>query len=229
MGLIRAIEEAEFQKNVQKEFDKQRRAIIEEIQSDLPLLDELFWDERRKSMELAILPFLLEIYDRSLNTMLKRLSLKQDLFGEFAARAFRWARGFTAVVVRDVTHTTERFVSKAVAEFIASPQAVVSDLTNTLSTIFSPSRAEAIAVTEYTRAHYEGTRDAAEEMRRAGFNTIGVWLTAMDDRVCPICGPLEGVKETSPGSGQWLNPEDGLHYSPPAHVRCRCDVAQEFV
>src|SRR5690606_33704519 len=54
-------------------------------------------------------------------------------------------------------------------------------------------RAATIARTEIVRAHNEGALDALEEL---GVDEIGVmveWSTAGDNRVCPLCRPLEGV------------------------------------
>ncbi len=54
-------------------------------------------------------------------------------------------------------------------------------------------RARMIARTETIRAHAEGTLDGLEKL---GVDKVGVmveWSTAGDDRVCPLCMPLEGV------------------------------------
>lgn len=54
-------------------------------------------------------------------------------------------------------------------------------------------RAQVIARTEIIRAHAEGQLDAMERM---GVERVGVmveWSTAGDDRVCPLCQPLDGV------------------------------------
>ena len=62
-------------------------------------------------------------------------------------------------------------------------------------------RATIIARTEITRSHAEGQLSALEEL---GVEEVGVqveWSTAGDDRVCPLCQPLEGtilkIKEAS--------------------------------
>ena len=46
-----------------------------------------------------------------------------------------------------------------------------------------------------------------------------MWITSVDERVCPICGPLHGV--VVPLTAQF----DGGFDGPPAHPRCRCDIA----
>ena len=217
ISLVRRIEEARFSKAISGELNKQRIAVLKEVSKDLPQMDALFWEEHRESMIAAIVPILVEIYDKSVGAV---LTIKQELIGDLASRAIRWARAYAGDLVRGITRTTQRAVREAVATFISTPGLTVRDLREMLSTTFGSSRAQTIAVTEFTRAHFEGTREAAEEIRKVGFEMVGIWRTAVDDRVCPICGPLEGVREVG---GTWGG------YRPPAHPNCRCDIAYELV
>lgn len=102
-----------------------------------------------------------------------------------------------------------------------SPQRVLSD-----------SRARTIAVTEITVAISAGETAARREeamedprTRAKGIDTIGppvivnggaiaVWQTAEDEKVCPVCGPLNG-KPQSVFASQFPT-------GPPAHPNCRC-------
>ncbi len=73
-------------------------------------------------------------------------------------------------------------------------------------------RAEMIARTEIIRAHAEGQLDAFENL---GVEEVGIaaeWSTAGDDRVCPLCQPLEGVVMKVKEARGIL----------PRHVNCRC-------
>ncbi len=82
--------------------------------------------------------------------------------------------------------------------------------------MFSPVRAERIAVTETTRAVVEGERAYVAELEReTGQRMIPIWMTANDERVCPICAP----RNEKPI-------KDGVY--PPGHVGCRCGVGWEF-
>ena len=76
----------------------------------------------------------------------------------------------------------------------------------------SVKHAQRIARTVIIRAHAEGQLDALE---RLGVEQVGVmveWSTAGDDRVCPLCEPLNGqvfkIKEA--------------HGMIPLHPNCRC-------
>lgn len=217
VSLDRVVMEARFALLVSREFNKQRIAVLEEVAKDLPQIDSLFWEEHRESMVAAVIPPLIDIYDQSVGAV---LTIKADPIGDLASRAFRWARVYAGDLVRGITRTSQRVVGDAVSTYISTPGLSLSDLKDMLSTTFGPSRAQTIAVTEFTRAHFEGTREAADEIRRVGFEMVGIWRTAVDDRVCPICGPLEGLREVS---GTWGG------YRPPAHPNCRCDIAYELV
>lgn len=73
-------------------------------------------------------------------------------------------------------------------------------------------RAERIVLTETAQAM------KTVELITAKKNGIvyTIWRTSRDERVCPICAPLHGVKAKI---GKLF---DGEHDGPPAHVSCRC-------
>ena len=50
------------------------------------------------------------------------------------------------------------------------------------------------------------------------------WIVANDDRLCPICAPMDGQRVRR---GQlFVSPYDGsTHARPPAHILCRCSLA----
>ena len=82
-------------------------------------------------------------------------------------------------------------------------------------TVFSTanSRATLIARTETLRAHNEG--------RATFYERVGVtkmeWLTADDERTCPVCAPMNG--KVFPINGD---------KKPPIHPACRCSMAASF-
>lgn len=86
-------------------------------------------------------------------------------------------------------------------------------------------RAMNIARTELASAYNRGGYFAVKEAQTMGYmgKAKKVWLTANDERVCPICGTAEGEEQylqRSFSSGVLL---------PPAHPSCRCAVAYEEV
>ena len=95
--------------------------------------------------------------------------------------------------------------------------------------VLSIGRSKSIGATETTRAVSNGRNWSFRYWQRAkntseiDFNgkrlpareVFPVWETEDDDRVCPICGPLDGKP-----AEQWGIFSEG----PPAHPICRCDV-----
>ena len=84
-------------------------------------------------------------------------------------------------------------------------------------------RARMIARTEIIRAEIAGKKALWRQAREAGLigpEAMREWLTAEDERTCPICEPLDHVKvpldELFPGGGG-----DG---PPDPHPQCRCDI-----
>ena len=80
---------------------------------------------------------------------------------------------------------------------------------------FSAPRAESVAVTLTTEAISAGEETARLRVQQgSGINRIPVWITSEDDRVCPVCRPLN-LKEEPVWKGRYPN-------GPPAHPNCRC-------
>jgi hypothetical protein len=80
-------------------------------------------------------------------------------------------------------------------------------------------RALVIARTETMRASNEGQRRLWEQRIAAGNlpkTMQRVWITTPDDRLCPVCAPLDGARAPMDGSFP-----GGLS-GPPAHPQCRC-------
>lgn len=78
----------------------------------------------------------------------------------------------------------------------------------------------------YNQASYEGTKQAQE----AGYmgETVKVWCTADDERVCTICGGLEGKVIAMDEDFDFRTKLEGRNATirrvPPAHPGCRCAV-----
>lgn len=141
--------------------------------------------------------------------------------GQLATEASTWARTYTYDLVQNLTTTTQQTVQNAAASFLETPGMTRAQLEMLLSGAFSARRAESIAITEVTRAASAATSMYQSQLTAAGLTFVRVWHADNDDRVCPICGPLDGKKEDV-----WADRFPG---GPPAHVRCRCSTTLEFV
>jgi SPP1 gp7 family putative phage head morphogenesis protein len=81
--------------------------------------------------------------------------------------------------------------------------------------LFDKTRARRIAMTESTRIYAENNLAV---WRQSEIVNKKRWYTAVDEKVCPICGALDG-KEV--GLDEEFAP--GI-LAPPAHVNCRCII-----
>lgn len=90
-------------------------------------------------------------------------------------------------------------------------------------------RAETIARTEVIRASAAGQVAAWQESINAGRlspRAQKIWIVTDDDRLCPICAPLDGA--TAPvASGGKFSTRIGKVDAPPVHPRCRCAIGVE--
>lgn len=86
-------------------------------------------------------------------------------------------------------------------------------------------RAQNIARTELAFAYNAGAYWATKDAQALGYigGCVKVWLTAYDERVCPICSAMDDEKRNMDeafSNGKLL---------PPAHPSCRCTVAYEEI
>ncbi|MCX7841361.1 MAG: phage head morphogenesis protein, partial [Anaerolineae bacterium] len=89
-----------------------------------------------------------------------------------------------------------------------------------LTPAFDTSRADAIAVTEVTRAYAQAQRVYQDLLEREGLAMERVWYTMADDITCDICRALNRVVEEN---GEFFCEINSKTYdAPPAHVNCRC-------
>lgn len=137
-------------------------------------------------------------------------------------QALDWARNYTYDLIGKRTGgidaTTREAVSNTIQRFVDTPGFTIGDAIDQLSSYFSDTRARMIAVTETTRAYAEGNQIAGIELKKEypDVKIVKQWFTNNDDRVCDICGPLEGEEveiEENFSNGEM---------NPPAHVNCRC-------
>lgn len=126
----------------------------------------------------------------------------------------------TSRVFTDLKGVTEAMsvqMARALADGLVqgdNPRKIARDMVGPGSPLekIGKRRAQLIARTEIIRAHAEGQLDAFENL---GVENVGVaaeWSTAGDDRVCPLCQPLEGT----------VMPVKEARGLLPRHVQCRC-------
>ena len=107
-----------------------------------------------------------------------------------------------------------------------NPRKVARRLTDRVDSI-GKHRATMIARTEMMNAHSEGYLNRMEDEQERQDVDLAVsheWTTAGDDRVCPVCKPLNGVNFTIDEMRDSTFDLDGQTWQlkPPAHPNCRC-------
>lgn len=124
--------------------------------------------------------------------------------------ASQWASSYSFELVRGINNTSRTQLQALFGRFFNEP-VPLRELTQKLTQLYGPVRAEMIAVTEVTRAASAGQALVVSDLRRQGVGMISIWRTQADEIVCPICSPRDGKLRG-----------DGWTLDPPAHVRCRC-------
>jgi len=123
-----------------------------------------------------------------------------------STRAFTELEGVTAAMDQQLS----RILANGLAQG-SSPATMAREMSKSIGAL-SRTRAEVIARTETISAHAEGQLDAFD---RLGVEEVGIeaeWMTAGDERVCPLCGELDGV----------VMPIDDARGLIPRHPNCRC-------
>jgi hypothetical protein len=128
-------------------------------------------------------------------------------------QALTWANEYVKQLVGGIVNTTRSATDKANEAYAAAPEMSKADLLALLAFTFGAARADMIAITEVTRAYSQATSIVQKLLAVVGVATVRIWETARDDRVCPLCGPLDGKPQS-----EWGDFPDG----PPAHANCRC-------
>lgn len=131
-------------------------------------------------------------------------------------------------VARGVTETTQRNLADLIRQGV-SPDEIIERI----ALRFSSGHAEQVAVTEITRAESYFSDALQSRLSEQGVNSRIRWLTAEDERVCPICGPADHKLKDQPitsGRGGWIGQTWGERFGrPPAHPNCRCQTVVELM
>lgn len=146
---------------------------------------------------------------------------KTGIQGQFLmpnTNVIRYFEGHSKLIINSVDQTTKEWIARKLQEgksqMKTSAEIVDSILAET--DVFSRVRAERIVLTETANAMMVTEIDTAKQY---GIKEI-IWRTSIDDRVCPTCLPLEGVK-TDIGKAF-----EGGYSHPPAHPSCRCFIEE---
>ena len=188
-------------------------------------LQPSYWDDEYLRMLEAVDPTAIQILfagaesGASLLPQGVEMLMNWDWFNQAAIDYLKsWQLG----PLQGINATTRNQTVNAISNWIETGEPLDA-LISRLNPIYGVKRAELIATTEVTRIYAEGNQLA---WRSTGVVGGKKWQTAVDERVCPICGPLHGKVVSL--NGAWTMDEAGSVTegmgitAPPAHPRCRC-------
>jgi len=219
-------------------FRKQRERVLSRLEAEfpdrksIPLIhhfnDFVPWSELKADLSFADLDLDGEDNESLIKQITDMIRSGISLFGKRSKpdidytltnqQAAEKAREYVYGLVRGINDTTRDALRNAVSSFVQTPGMTIGDLSNAIAPHFGADRADRIAITEVTRAYASGEMAAGNALRQEfpGVRVIKIWFTNADDRVCPICAPLDG-QEAEIGADF-----EGGESEPPAHVGCRC-------
>jgi len=121
---------------------------------------------------------------------------------------------------RGITNTTRTQLQAMIGQGIDAETII-----ERIALRFGAGHAQQIAITETTRAEAYFSEALQSRLSEQGVTTVIRWLTAEDEKVCPICAPLDHKKKQD---GGWQTAKYGLIPGPPAHPNCRCQTVVEL-
>lgn len=176
----------------------------------MPLDNEFWSNEERELWSVLVSLFVDTVMDGvqgGVDILPPDIAILMD-FDYVNQSAIDYAREYRYELIKGITQTTQKQVQTLISDWVQSGNPL-KDLEAQLDPIFGKVRAQMIASTEVTRVFQESN---ARVWRSTGFVDVIEYQTSRDDRVCPICAPLDG-KEL---------PLNDKTDHPPKHVRCRC-------
>ncbi|HEY1407400.1 MAG TPA: minor capsid protein [Promineifilum sp.] len=128
-------------------------------------------------------------------------------YGLLNEAAHAYAADHTFALVSQITDTSRQVLQDEFTQWITSGDPLPA-LTDNLTPMFGPVRANMIATTEITRVYADSNIAAWSRLGVDGMR----FQTVVDDIVCPICEPFHGEEYRLTDS----------EHTPPIHVNCRC-------
>lgn len=181
---------------------------------DLSRVPAEYWNNGWRGIQKDVEPILVATFIQQAEAAMNVVGVGVD-WALVNTHAVSWARDHSAEVLQQLFNRTYEGVNTLVPEAYQQGW-TMRELEIALERYHSPVRAELIAITETTRAAVEGERAYVDQLQKeTGAGMVPIWMTANDDRVCPICGPRDEKPITN---GKY----------PPAHPRCRCGVGYEW-
>lgn len=165
------------------------------------------------SKDINLSAFLIWAGEKGGQAFFDKLGIK-SVFGLRSPKFKEYFQNYSNLLIDSVDDYTKKWIAEVIQEGKSnglSPFEIAKQLVDDGKGI-NELRAERIVLTETAKAMSTIKREAAERMGL----TKHQWHTSRDERVCPICQPLDD--QISDDNGVY----EGGQEAPPAHVNCRC-------
>lgn len=160
-----------------------------------------------------------------LRTVIRKAAVIQDMTVDQLARAIRPMVGLTDPQAKANMRYFETLIENGTSEERAK------DLAARYAARQHRYRGYNIARTELAFAYNQGSYLGTKQAQEKGYmgDVVKIWSTADDERVCKICGALEGTRvgidEEFDFKTRLATPDNPtIRLVPPAHPSCRCAV-----
>lgn len=173
-------------------FVESTRDVVAWIHNGEPISD----DELARAFSTILEPTLARIATREEVRIADDFGVSFDL-AVINADAAEWARTYTLDLVKGLTTTTRTIIQHAIEKYASTPGMTFQELVDLLMPAFGEDRAETITVTEVTRAYSQAATSYQKRLGAQGITLERVWRTNNDEKVCPICSPLNGQPESA--------------------------------
>ena len=219
---IRNASEAKLASKMRGLSRKHRTAIRNAIKQygGLANIPNTFWQDLEKQIQDETAALLALLYIAAHETTANKLRFQSDE-QETRRKAQEYAVMRSKALALSHIENTQKRLSGRLEALRGKIQTVADEQREAekqLATILSDDRADVAAVTETTTGISTGQIGGAEDYEQENPQDLVQykWRTERDERVCPICNPLDGkLSET------WTRYFPG---GPPAHPRCRCQL-----
>ena len=183
------------------------------------IVDHVAADEMFSTLAKRITPVLTNVYTTQIQATEIETGVPLDT-ERYKTAAQDWAEKYSYGELKSGLEATtitnvQRMVSKLVQDPSLTPAMVAAGLFPT----FSDYRVAMIATTEVTRAKSAAVNGYYDGLTEDGLDVVRRWGTKLDEKVCPICGPLDNKKEETY--------KKKFNDGPPAHPNCRCRIGVE--
>ena len=189
--------------------------------------DPFFWMQEAERMRITMTPHTLNVAQYGAAEVMAQMGVRTGA-DHITSEIQGWLSGYLFDDIQGINNVTRQALREPLETYFTTTMSK-RELIDWIDRIgsFGAARAERIATTETTTAYYEGGRIFQEELTATtGLQSIAVWRTNRDGRVCPICAPRHNTARypgpTQAATGRGF--EHGWETPPPAHVNCRCWV-----